>query len=172
MNHIHGLEPRPTKTISRKFRHERIHGHCTLLRVPESQLQKNTIRSYHFSLPKFEARFADRKLDSLTTDEMWGFLTQQTDGTSQGTKKLRYSLLFSFFNFGKNILDPDLPNPCDTPVLMKIFAHPKPKQWTVLDKDVVDEMIFRTENLRNRLILELMARSGLCIRRGSPLDRG
>ncbi len=31
----------------------------------------------------------------------------------------------------------------------------------ILDKDVVDEMIFRTENPRNRLILELMARSGM-----------
>jgi len=30
-----------------------------------------------------------------------------------------------------------------------------------LDKDVVDEMIFRTENLRNRLLLELMARAGM-----------
>jgi integrase len=102
-------------------------------------------------------------LHSLTTDEVWGFLTQQTDGRSQGTKKLRYSLLSSFFNFGKNILDPSLPNPCDTPVLRKIFGHPKPKQWTILDKDVVDEMIFRTENPRNRLILELMARSGMRI---------
>ena len=102
-------------------------------------------------------------MNSLTTDEVWGFLGQQTDGTSQGTKKLRYSLLSSFFNFGKNILDSSLPNPCDTPVLRKIFGHPKPKQWTILDKDVVDEMIFRTENPRKRLILELMARSGIRI---------
>jgi integrase/recombinase XerD len=33
----------------------------------------------------------------------------------------------------------------------------------ILDKDVVDEIIFRTENPRNRLILELMARSGMRI---------
>jgi len=131
--------------------------------IREPTAKKNTVRNYHFFLPKFEAQFGDRELNSLTTDEVWGFLTQQTDGTSQGTKKLRYSLLSSFFDFGKNILDPSLPNPCDTPVLRKIFAHPKPKQWTILDKDVVDEMIFRTENPRNRLILELMARSGMRI---------
>lgn len=124
---------------------------------------KNTIRNYHLFLPKFEGQFGSRELNSLATDEVWGFLAQQTDGTSQGTKKLRYSLLSSFFNFGKNILDSSLPNPCDTPVLRKIFAHPKPKQWTILDKDVVDEMIFRTENPINRLILELMARSGMRI---------
>ena len=125
--------------------------------------KKNTVRNYHFFLPKFEAQFGERELNSLTTDEVWGFLAQQTDGTSQGTKKLRYSLLSSFFNFGKNILDSNLPNPCDTPVHRKIFGHPEPKQWTILDKDVVNEMIFRTENPRNRLILELMARSGMRI---------
>jgi len=131
--------------------------------IREPTAKKNTVRNDPFFLPTFEARFGDRELNSLTTEEVWGFLAQQTDGTSQGTKKLRYSLLSSFFNFGKNILDPDLPNPCDTPVLRKIFAHPKPKQWTILDKDGVDEMIFRTENPRNRLILELMARSGMRI---------
>ena len=52
---------------------------------------------------------------------------------------------------------------CDMPVLRKIFAHPKPKQWTILDKDVVDEMIFRTANPGNRLILEPMARNGMRI---------
>jgi len=33
----------------------------------------------------------------------------------------------------------------------------------ILEKDVVDEVIFRTENPRNRLILELMARGGMRI---------
>jgi len=32
-----------------------------------------------------------------------------------------------------------------------------------VDKEVVDEIIFRTMNIRNRLILELMARGGMRI---------
>jgi len=32
-----------------------------------------------------------------------------------------------------------------------------------IDKETIDEMIFRTENARNRLILELQARGGLRI---------
>ncbi len=36
-------------------------------------------------------------------------------------------------------------------------------QWTIFDKEVVDEIIFRTTNTRNRLILELMARGGMRI---------
>ncbi len=30
--------------------------------------------------------------------------------------------------------------------------------WDILEKEVVDEIIFKTENPRNRLMLELMAR--------------
>ena len=37
----------------------------------------------------------------------------------------------------------------------------------ILDKDVVDEIIFRTPNPRNRLMIELMARS--CMRIGEVL---
>ena len=33
----------------------------------------------------------------------------------------------------------------------------------ILEKDAVDEIIFRTRNQRNRLMMELMARSGLPI---------
>jgi len=69
--------------------------------------------------------------------------------------------------FRQNIPDPGLPNPCDTPVLRKIFGHPKPEQWTILDKDVVDEMTFRTENSRNRFILELMAEAACASERSS-----
>jgi integrase len=35
--------------------------------------------------------------------------------------------------------------------------------WTILDKEVVDEIIFRTMKPRNRLMLELMARGGMRI---------
>jgi integrase/recombinase XerD len=54
-------------------------------------------------------------------------------------------------------------NPCDSPVLRKIFKDPKPVQWKNLAKETVDEIIFRTQDLRNRLILELMARGGMRI---------
>lgn len=36
-------------------------------------------------------------------------------------------------------------------------------QWNILDKDIVDEVIFRTLNKRDRIILELMARGGMRI---------
>jgi site-specific recombinase XerD len=45
--------------------------------------------------------------------------------------------------------------------LKKLFKHAKPNNWKILEKDMVDEFIFRTENPRDRLILELMARGGM-----------
>jgi len=40
---------------------------------------------------------------------------------------------------------------------------PKALEFCCLEKDVVDEIIFRTSKTRNRLILELMARGGMRI---------
>lgn len=91
------------------------------------------------------------------------FLTKISEGTKQTTKKLRYTLLSAFFNFTKISIDPDFQNPCDTPALKKLFRAGKPNQLKIIEKDAVDEIIFRTQNPRNRLILELMARGGMRI---------
>ena len=101
------------------------------------------------------------------------FMSKISDGAKQNTKKLRFTLLSAFFNFVKNSLDPNFQNPCDNPVLRKLFRAGKNVHLKILEKDVVDEIIFRTQNLRNRLMLELMARS--CMRIGevlklTPLD--
>jgi integrase/recombinase XerD len=90
-----------------------------------------------------------------------------SDGTKQNTKKLRFTLLSAFFNYIKNSIDPDFQNPCDNPALRKLFRTAKPAQFKIIEKDVIDEIIFRTPNHRNRLILELMARG--CMRVGEVL---
>ncbi len=91
------------------------------------------------------------------------FLIKATNGQKQSTKKLKFSLLRSFFNFIKDSVDSTLINPCDTPILRKTFKTPKGLAWTILGRDVVDEIIFKSNNLRNRLMLELMARGGMRI---------
>jgi integrase len=48
-------------------------------------------------------------------------------------------------------------------MLRKLFKRPKYSPWKIHDKEVIDEVIFRTTDLRNRLILELMARGGMRI---------
>ena len=130
-------------------------------RIIKQILKKNTIRNHEYVLKRFREQFDERELESITSDEILVFLTQMIGGKKQTTKRVRYSLLKAFFNFVKNTIDPNLQNPCDTPIMRKIFKAPKLVQWTILEKETVDEIIFRQTNIRNRIILELMARGGL-----------
>jgi len=116
-----------------------------------------------FVLWKFNSRFRERDLSSITPDEVLSFLNTVTEGTKQSTKRTRYSCLGSFFNLIKNTVEPKLENPCTTPMLRKLFQRAKLPPWTILEKETVDEIIFRTLKPRNRLMLELMARGGMRI---------
>ena len=100
-------------------------------------------------------------MSEITSEHVMAFLTKVTEGQKQSTKKLKFSLLRSFFNFMKDSFNSTLSNPCDTPLLRKTFKTAKGKAWTILDRDVVDEIIFRTNHPRNRLLLELMARGAM-----------
>ena len=92
---------------------------------------------------------------------MLSFLLSLTKDNKQATKRNRYSVLASFYNFSINTELPSLTNPCKTAVIKKIFKRPLTIQWQIVDKETVDEIIFRTMNTRNRLMLELMARGGM-----------
>jgi integrase/recombinase XerD len=141
--------------------HEIIRGHCIFFNYQTANFKKSTLRNYKSLLDNFINHIGDIEIIAITTDEVLDFLNKITEGTKQSTKRLRYSLLSAFFNFFRNSVDPQFHNPCDNPILRKLYRHGKPIQWQILEKDVVDEMIFRTQNLRNRLMLELMARSGM-----------
>jgi len=91
------------------------------------------------------------------------FLDPLTDGRKPHTKRSRFANLYAFFNFVKNNLDKDSINPCDSPLLRRMYRPKVKQQWDVLEKDTVDEIIFRTTKTRNRLLLELMARGAMRI---------
>lgn len=105
--------------------------------------------------------FGDRQAESITTDEVLSFLTGLSTAAKPATKRHRYSCLKSFFNFIKNSVDLGIQNPCDTAMLRKMFRERPPQQWKIVEKDMVDEIIFRTMRPRNRIMLELMARGGM-----------
>ncbi len=125
--------------------------------------KKNTIRSTEFVLSKFGREFGDRDMGSITSDEVYTFLMDLTAGKKQTTKRSRYAALSAFFNLIMGIVDFELKNPCSAPMLKKLFKSAKITNWTILEKELVDEIIYRTEDPRNRLILELMARAGMRI---------
>ena len=119
------------------------------------------MKNYEFVFTHFQDEFGDSLVDAITPDEILSFLTKLTDGTKQSTKRNRYSSLKAFFNYIKNSIDPNLQNPCDTPILRKIFKDRKAPPWPIFEKELIDEIIFKTTNPRNRIMLELMARGGM-----------
>jgi integrase len=125
------------------------------------------LQNYEFILSSFQNHFGNIELLSISSEDILTFMSEVSSGTKQNTKKLRFSLLAAFFNFIKNSVDPNFQNPCDNLSLRKLFKAGKPTQFKILEKDVIDEIIFRSRNPRNRLMLELMARS--CMRIGEVL---
>ena len=125
------------------------------------------MRNYEFILSDFQRFHGDIELSSITSEDILVFMSKSSDGTKHSTKNLRFTLLSAYFNFIRNSVDPAFKNPFDNPALHKLFRAGKLAQFKILEKDVVDEIIFRTQNPRNRLILELMARG--CMRVGEVL---
>ncbi len=116
-----------------------------------------------FLLGKFEETYSDREIDSVTTEEVISFLASLSEGRKQNTKRSRYTTLSAFFNLIKNTMMPEMHNPCQSPAAKNLFRKPKTDHWTIFDKDTIDEVIFRTLNVRNRIMLELKARGGMRI---------
>ena len=133
------------------------------LEYHKSHSKENSVRAYMLVLTKLCEEFKDEDLGYITTERVLPFLNLITEGKKQQTKKTRYSHLLAFFNFVKNNLDPDFKNPCDTPMLKKLFRAKTAFHWNIIEKETVDEIIFRTSKTRNRLMLELMARGGMRI---------
>jgi len=133
------------------------------LEYHKSHSKENTIRTYKLVLSKFCEEFGAKNLEEITTERVLSFLNRITEGRKKQTKKTRYSHLLAFFNFIKNNIDQDFRNPCDTPNLRKFFRARPSYHWNIIEKETVDEVIFRTSKPRNRLILELMARGGMRI---------
>ncbi len=48
-------------------------------------------------------------------------------------------------------------------MIQKLFREKTSSRFDVIEKETMDEIIFRTTDVRNRLILELMARGGMRI---------
>ena len=112
---------------------------------------------------RFKDEFGKRDLESITPDEILSFLTRLTEGNNQTTKRNRYSSLKAFFNYIRNTIDFEIKNPFATPILRKIFRQKHPPQRKIIEKDLIDEIIFRTKIPWNRIMIELMAKGGMRI---------
>jgi integrase/recombinase XerD len=128
-----------------------------------SSLKHRTQQSYNFLLQRFGTLFTDRLLESIGPDEIGQFLEGLTEQSSKSTRRLRYAQIKAFYNLMIETCSLSIKNPCSAPILSKSFRMPKREARKILDKETVDEMIYNTRCLRDRLILELQARCGLRI---------
>jgi integrase len=128
-----------------------------------SSQKPRTIQSYRPLLQKIEGRFAGRSFDSIGSDEIYDLLETLTEAQSKSTRRLRYAQLKAFYNFLIEKSDSNMRNPCNAPILAKGFKTPKPVSRRILDRETVEEVIYNTKNLRDRLLVELQARCGLRI---------
>jgi integrase len=133
----------------------------TWLDYHRTNSKKNTHRSYSVVMGKLCEAYVDHQLSELTVDSILDFLNQLTDGCKPQTKCVRYGQLAAFFNFIKNNIISDFVSLCDSKMLRKLYRPKITIQWDILEKETVDELIFRTTNAKNRLLLELMARGGM-----------
>ena len=133
------------------------------LKYHRTNSKENTIKAYEMILTKFCWQFGERDLYDITTDDAMFFLNQITEGKKKMTRKIRYTHLKAFFNFVKNNLDQNFRNPCETPMMKKMFKAKSSTKWYIIEKETMDEIIFRTIKPRNRLMLELMARGAMRI---------
>lgn len=121
----------------------------------------NTIRSFSFTLIKFKEKFSGREMGAIKDGEIIEFIMAISPGCSSSTKSSRVSSIRAFYNFIIEVADLDIVNPCMRPMVRKMFKTPRGSSPKLLDKDLIDEIIFRTTSERDRLILELMGRAGM-----------
>jgi hypothetical protein len=131
-----------------------------LFRYYQQANQKNrTVESYRSLLQRFEHLYADRRLDSMKSDELYEFLEQVTGKPAKPTRRLRYAQLKAlFFNFIIDKCSLDMKSPCHTSLLSKTFRMSRQVPRAILNKEIIDERIYNTKDKRKRLILELQAR--------------
>ncbi|MCK5342199.1 MAG: site-specific integrase [Candidatus Heimdallarchaeota archaeon] len=126
-----------------------------------SNMKKRTRESYKHLINNFEASFGGRSFESITSEEIYNFLETLTESLSKSTRRLRYAQMKAFYNLIIENCALNIKNPCNAPILTKTFKMPKKSEKRILDKEIVDEIIYNTKRLRDRLLLELQARCGL-----------
>lgn len=121
----------------------------------------NSVKNIDFTLSRFRELFGDDDISSVHESDVAAFLDMITEGNKPATKCTRVTSLRAFYNFTAEWLGTDIPNPCNKPAIKRVFKAPRHAPPKIYDKEVIDEIIFRTTNERDRLMLELMGRAAM-----------
>ncbi len=84
------------------------------------------MRSYRAIIERFVQEFGDGSVEQVTPEQILTHLYRLTEGNKPYTKRIRFSQLSSFFYFVRNNIDPELRNPCDRPMIRKLYRERVP----------------------------------------------
>lgn len=129
----------------------------------KSTVRKSTLKSYGKFMERFQVRFSGYDVALIPPEDIGKFLEECTEELSRSTRHLRYAQLKAFFNYIIETTGINIKNPCNAAPLSKAFKNFQHIPRKILDKETVDEIIFNSSSVRDRLILELQARCGLRI---------
>jgi integrase len=99
-----------------------------------------------YLLKKFESLYGERPFDSMEADEIYHFLETLTQDHAKSSRRLRYAQLKAFYNFIITRCSLDMKNPCNAPLLSKAFKTPKPVARRILDREEVEELIYKANH--------------------------
>ena len=114
-------------------------------------------------LGQFRKEFGRRGIESITSEETFSFLAFLAGAKKQSTRYSRCAHLRAFFNHILDRYKLNFTNPCDSLIIKRVFRPPRIGIRTVIDRETIDEIIYTTEKIRDRLMLELQARAGMRI---------
>jgi site-specific recombinase XerD len=101
------------------------------------------VRAYEFNIAKFNQNFENLNLNEVSTDDILDYIAKFTKGQKSQTKRIRFSHLTAFFNFLRNNFDGDFKNPGESQMLRKLLRPKANAHWDIIEKETVDEIIFR-----------------------------
>ena len=84
------------------------------------------MRAYRTIIERFIQEFGDGPVEQVSPEQIFAYLNRLTDGNKPYTKRIRFSQLSSFFNLVRNNIDPELLNPCDRPMIRKLYLERVP----------------------------------------------
>jgi integrase/recombinase XerD len=139
-------------------------GHAidAYMQYQRSNSRPNSVKSYGYILGMFKDFFADLDVTNVPVDEIVSFLEMLTGDKKQSTKATRAGQLSACFNFAAEAFDLDFRNPFSRGILKKLYKQPRHTPPELLDKEVIDEIIYRSDG-RDRKMLELMGRAAMRI---------
>ena len=111
----------------------------------------NTVKAFSFTLSRFLDLFSGLDITAVPEADVAIFLEEVTDGLAQSTKSNRAGHLSAFFNFVKDTFCLDFTNPCSKGLIKKLYKQPRHTPPELLDKEIVDEIIYRTQG-RERMM--------------------